>query len=229
MNLDIIESLTQDAIDQGSDVATSVANQDPGGDPGVDDNALDAMDCMFDHGYASGAALGKSDYAAGVVDVQPLSDASAEQFEHAYVQCGVDQTIERGEAFNPPSLGNPWLAALDVSLTPTAANVGEAEYLGAQRQFVEGFQEGYREGGVAEFDKGIEGILHPDASHPATEASSNDMGGRPDLAAAIDAAFAPVSNNDHVDHSAGSSDATSSGAASSSGADSAGSSGSGLD
>ncbi|MFM7348322.1 MAG: hypothetical protein ACKO01_02405 [Erythrobacter sp.] len=219
MNLNPLHTLADDAIERAADVATQIANDHLESDRRADVNPDDAMDCMFDQGHAFGEALGNSDYDEGIVDTQPLGRGAADQFERANEQCGVDRTFEHGTPMHVPALGNPVLAFLEVAGTPTEANPGEWEHLGAQRQFIEGFDQGYRDGGIAAFDKGMDSIFQPDFSHPAGDVHANDMGGRPDLAAAIDAAFAPVSTDHHVDQSAGSSDT---GAGSLSGAGSSG-------
>jgi hypothetical protein len=219
MNLNPLNTLADDAIERAADVATQIANDHLEEDRRADVNLDDAMDCMFDQGHALGDTLGESDYAVGIVDTRLLPGDSAAQFDRAYVHCGVDRTFEHGTPWHVPPLEIPALTFLDIASTPTEANPGEWEHLGAQRQFIEGFGQGYRDGGVAAFDKGMDSIFQPDFSHPAGDAHANDMGGRPDLAAAIDAAFAPVSADHHVDQSAGSSDA---GAGSLSGASSSG-------
>jgi hypothetical protein len=185
----------------------------------------DAMNCMFDHGHALGESVGAGDYAVGIVDERHLPGDFRERFNEAYVQCDVGHSFEYGTPFHVPALEYPGLAGLQVALTSTVANAGENEFFESQQQFGLGFDQGYHDGGIAMFDKSLENVFAHDTGHTASDQHTEDLGGRSDLAAAIDAAFAPASQGgDHSSSSGPTTDTSGSGSSSSTASDSGSSS-----
>ena len=106
-------------------------------------------------GRAAGDAAAREDYATGQWQSNPIVEVT-----HAS-----DPQIAEGSTFNEfqlPSFSNPYLAALEIALTPTELNVGEFAHRDA---FEAGRADGYRDGMFNAFDQQLNDRFAPPAEH----------------------------------------------------------------
>ncbi len=109
------------------------------------------IDCINEYGQNQGHIDGRTDIETQFNGGSVIASDPMQNYMDAYRTCASDGP-EKPDPIHLPSLVNPVVTFLEVALWPSTLGSGQDPSWAGQRPFLEGYQDGYKEGQIEGFD-----------------------------------------------------------------------------